>query len=138
MKAIGLLSKHPNSGEFGYRNPSRHSRDGAALLVCLFIIFMVTVIVINVLDTETIQLSAIRNTLDYERALYLANAGVHHVAAELEALSTWRGTVTDGIYPGDDTYSATAVDGSVAGTVTVTSTGVAGNVTRSIQATIQL
>jgi len=91
--------------------------------------------VINVLDTETIQLSAVRNTLG---ALYLANAGVHHVAAELEAVSTWRGTVTDGIYPGDDTYSATAVDGAVTGTVTVTSSGVAGNVTRSIQAIIQL
>ncbi len=115
----------------------RRFPGGAALLVCLFIIFLVTVMVVNVLDTETIQLSAIRNTLDYERALYLANAGVHHVAAELEAASTWRGTVTDGAYPGDDTYSATAVDGAT-GTVTVTSTGVAGDVTRNIQATIQL
>lgn len=114
----------------------RRSRGGAALLVCLFIIFFVTVMVVNVLDTETLQLSALRNTLDYERALYLANSGIHHVAAELEADPNWRGTVTDGAYPGDDTYSATAVDGTY-GMVTVTSSGVSGEVTRRIQATIQ-
>jgi|GEM_PF-709318 len=114
------------------------ARRGAALLVCLFIIFLVSVMVVNVLDTETLELASIRNTLNYERALYLASAGAQHAAAELEAASTWRGTVTDGAYPGDGSYSATAVDGTVAGTVTVTSIGVAGNSTRTIQATIQL
>ncbi len=119
------------------RRTPRHSRGGAALLVCMFLIFLVTVMVINVLDTQTVQLASIRNTLNYQRAFYLASAGVHHAAAELENNSTWRGTVTDGAYPGNDTYSATAVDG-VSGAVDVTSTGVAGDVTRRIQATIQL
>jgi len=103
----------------------------------MFLIFLVTVMVVSVLDTQTVQLASIRNTLDYQRAIYLANAGVHHVAAELENDGTWRGTVTDGAYPANDTYSATAVDG-VSGTVDVTSTGVAGDVTRRIQATLQL
>ena len=62
----------------------RRRRRGAALMVCLFIIFIVTLLVVNILDTEMLELSALRNTIDYEKALYLANAGVHHAAAELE------------------------------------------------------
>jgi len=112
-------------------------RGGAALLLSLFIISFVTLMVVNVLDTTTLELSALRNTLEYERALYLANAGVHEVAAQLEVNSTWLGTITDGAYPADDTYQATAVSGANH-TVIVTSKGVAGEVTRTIQATIEL
>jgi Tfp pilus assembly protein PilX len=112
-------------------------RRGAALLVCLSIIFLVTLLVVNVLDTLTLDLSSVRNNVDYERALYLANAGVHAVAAELEANPAWRGTLVDGAYPGNDTYSATAVNGP-SGTALVTSRGVSGSVTRTIAATFQL
>jgi Tfp pilus assembly protein PilX len=107
-------------------------------LFCLFVIFVVTLMVVNVLDTATLQLSAVRNTIEYERALYLANAGVHHAAALLEADSTWRGTISEGSFPADDTYSATAVDGPNAYTAVVTSSGVAGEVTRSVTAVIEL
>jgi Tfp pilus assembly protein PilX len=117
--------------------PSRERR-GAALLFCLFVIFIVTLMVVNVLDTTTLQLSAVRNTIEYERALYLANAGVHHAVALLEEDATWRGTITEGSYPADDTYSATAVDGTNAYTVVVTSSGAAGEVTRNVTAVIEL
>jgi Tfp pilus assembly protein PilX len=113
------------------------ARRGAAMIVCLFIIFVVTVLTVNVLDAETLELSALRNTIAYEQALALANAGVHHAAAELEAAPAWRGTVTDGAYPGNDTYSATAISGANS-TVVVTSRGVAGGVTRTIVATMEL
>jgi hypothetical protein len=103
----------------------------------LSIIFLVTLLVVNVLDTLTLELSNVRNTIDYERAMFLANAGVHAVAAELEASPIWRGTLTDGAYPADDTYFATAVDGP-SGAVTVTSRGVSGGVTRTITASVQL
>jgi hypothetical protein len=112
-------------------------RRGAALLVCLSIIFLVTLMVVNVLDTLTLDLSSVRNNIDYERALYLANAGVHAVAAELEADPTWRGTLVDGAYPASDTYSVTAVSGA-SGTALVTSRGVSGSVTRTIAVTFQL
>jgi len=115
----------------------RAPREGAALLFCLFIISVVTLMVVNVLTTTTLELSALRNGMEYERALYLANAGVHEVAAQLEANSTWLGTITDGTYPANDTYQATAVSGSNY-TVIVTSRGVAGEVTRTVQATIEL
>ncbi len=112
-------------------------RRGAALLFALLVISIVTLMVVNVLDTTTLQLSAMRNSMEYEEALYLANAGVHEVAAQLEADSTWRGVITDGKYPSDDTYEATVVDGANH-TVIVTSKGVAGEVTRTVEATIEL
>jgi Tfp pilus assembly protein PilX len=116
---------------------ARRPRRGAAMMVCLFIIFVVTVLVVNILDTETVELAALRNSIAYEKALYLANAGVHHAAAELENLSTWRGTVTDGSYPADNTYTAAAVDGSN-NTVVITARGSAGGVIRTVMATIEL
>jgi Tfp pilus assembly protein PilX len=119
------------------RSRCRSSRRGAALLVCLSIIFIVTLLVVHIFDTITIELSSVHNNFDYERALYLANAGVHAVAAELEQDPSWRGTVTDGSYPADDTYSATAVSGS-GGTAVVTSKGVSHSVTRTITASFQL
>lgn len=121
-------------------NPTRRSarpapRRGAALLMVLFVIFMVSAMVLNVLSTEVVQYSVTRNVMDYERALYLANAGVHHACTELINDSGWRGTVTDGSYPGDDTYSATAANGT-GSQVVITSVGVAGGATRTIEATI--
>jgi Tfp pilus assembly protein PilX len=113
------------------------ARDGAALLFTLFIVAFITLMAINVLDTTTLEMSALRNTIDYERALFLANAGVHEAAAQLETDSSWTGTITDGSYPADDTYQAVVAS---AGTnkVTVTSIGVAGEITRTLQATIEL
>jgi hypothetical protein len=84
-----------------------------------------------------LDLSGLHHSMDYERALYLANAGVHAAAAELEADSNWRGTISDGSFPDDDTYTATVVDG-VGGAVDVTSRGAAGSVTRTISASFQL
>jgi hypothetical protein len=103
----------------------------------MFIIFLVTLLVVNILDTLTLELSSVRNNIDYERALYLANAGIHAVAAEMEADPGWRGTIGDGAYPADDTYQATAVNGAL-GTAIVTGRGVSGSITRTVTATFQL
>lgn len=106
-------------------------------MLCLFMIFLVTLLVVAVLDTETLELAALRNTIDYERALFLANAGVHHAAAELESLSTWRGTVSEGAFPVHDSYTATAVDGAN-NTVVVTAQGASGSIIRTVIATFEL
>jgi Tfp pilus assembly protein PilX len=113
------------------------SRRGAALMFCMFIVFMITLLVVNVLDTTTLDLSGLRNSIDYERALYLANAGVHAAAAELEANPGWRGVITDGAFPADDTYTATVADGA-AGTVDIVARGASGDVTRTVIASVQL
>ncbi len=103
----------------------------------MFIIAFMTLMVVNVLDTTTLEIAALRNSMDHDRALELANAGVHEVAAQLEADDSWTGTITDGLYPADDTYQAVAVS-SGSYTVTVTSTGVAGDISRTVQAVIEL
>ncbi|HMO87078.1 MAG TPA: hypothetical protein PKC18_19385 [Lacipirellulaceae bacterium] len=120
-----------------HRQAHRPPRRGAAMLACLFIIFVATALVVNVLDTETVELAALRNAMEYDRALALANAGVHHAAAELENNATWRGTVSEGAFPANDTYTATAVSGPN-NTVVVTSQGAAGAVVRRVVATIEL
>jgi Tfp pilus assembly protein PilX len=114
------------------------ARQGVALLLCLFVLSIITVWLVDMLNSQTVYQSSLRNTIEYEQALYLANAGVHHAAAELELSTSWRGTVTAGGYPASGSYSATAVNGAAAGTVDITSTGVAGEVTRRVQATVQV
>jgi Tfp pilus assembly protein PilX len=109
---------------------------GVALLLCLFVLSIVTVWTVNIYESATVYQSALRNTIEYEQALYLANGGVHHAVAELENNLAWRGTVSAGSYPASGSYSATAVDGATAGTVEITSTGVAGDATRRLQATV--
>jgi Tfp pilus assembly protein PilX len=126
-----------NSSKHADRRRRPRNRRGAALMICMFIIFIVTLLVVNILDTLTLELASVRNNNNYERALYLANAGVHAVAAQLENDATWRGMITDGTYPAEDTYQATAVNGSI-GQCIVTSRGVAGEVTRRVVATFEL
>jgi hypothetical protein len=106
-----------------------------ALLVCMFVIAATTALVVALYDTQTTQWAAQRNTADYERALYLAGAAVQHALVQLEADYTWRSSVTDGSYPGDDTYSGSAADGT-GGDVIVTGIGVAGGATRTVQVTV--
>jgi Tfp pilus assembly protein PilX len=114
----------------------RQPRPGIALLLCLFVLSIVTVWVVNIFQSATVYQSALRNTIEYEQALYLANAGVHHAVAELENSLAWRGTVTAGSYPASGSYSATAVNGVTPGTVDITSSGVAGGATRRLQSTV--
>jgi len=116
--------------------PTDNARRGAALMITMFMIFLVTLLVINVLDTETVELSAVRNSIDHEKALYLANAAMHHALAEIEAAPGWLGTVTSGSYPANDTYTATAASGS-GSTVIITAKGAAGGAIRTITATIE-
>lgn len=114
----------------------RNQNRGAALLIVIFTVFMVSSLVLNMLDTVTQHQALARNVRDYERALYLANAGVHHACALLDADENWRGTVADGGYPADGSYSTTAADGA-SGQVDITAIGVAGEATRTVQATIE-
>jgi Tfp pilus assembly protein PilX len=128
----------PNStfalAKYRARNCAR--RPAVALLLCLFILSLVSVWVVSMFQSATVYQSALRNTIEYEQALYLANAGVHHAVAELENDLNWRGTVSGGSYPASGSYSATAVNGATAGTVDITSNGVAGAATRRLQATV--
>jgi len=118
------------------RSAKRSRRRGIALLICLFVLSLVTVWTVDMLESASIYQSALRNSIEYEQALYQANAGVQHVLAQLEASVAWRGTVTAGSYPASGSYSATAVNGATSGTVDITSAGVAGGTTRKLSATV--
>ena len=63
----------------------RRKQPGIALLVCLFVLSIVSVWTVDMLESASVYQSALRNTIEYEQALYQANAGVHHVLAQLEA-----------------------------------------------------
>ena len=116
----------------------RRLRRGAAMLTSLFVMTVSSVLVISIMDTETLQYSALRNTLDWDRARYLAEAGLQHALAELEADITWRTGISNTQFPAGsgNLYWATAVDGAN-GTVVVTAWGQAANVTRKLETTVK-
>lgn len=114
-------------------------RRGAALLMCLFMILMVASLVTSVLDTETLQLAATRNTIEYEQALYWANAGVHRACAELTLDASFRGTLTEGALPpatSPSGFSVTVSDDAF--NILIVATGYSGRGERTVQANVEL
>ena len=118
--------------------PAKPKRCGVSLLVCLFVMSITSVLIVGMLDTTMIQMTASRNSVDYERALYLAGAAVHHALAELETTPSWRGSISNTTFPvgSKSTYSAVAVDGT-GNKVTVIGTGISNGVTRNLQVTVK-
>ena len=119
------------------QTPARTHRRGLTLLLCLFVMALVSTVLVGMLGSQTVQMTALRNTADYERALYLAGAGTHHALAEIENDPSWMGDIAPTEYPAGsgNTYAASAVPGA-GNTIVVTGTGVAGTVTRKLQVTI--
>lgn len=114
-------------------------RRGAALLMCLFTLFVVSSFVLNMFSTETLQLASTRNTIEYEQALYQANAGIHHACVQLMSDSTWRGSLTDGSIPPATNLFGYEVTASDSGSnVLVQATGYSGQGKRTLEAIIQL
>ncbi len=108
-----------------------------ALLICIFIISMTSMLLVGVLDTQIGQWSAVRNSIDYERATYLAAAAVNHSLAELEANPAWNAGIANTELPTGSgyTYSAT-VSVLKSGNIIVTATGTSGAVVRRLQVTV--
>jgi type II secretory pathway component PulK len=134
----------PSASRTSNREPDRFaqrqrsSRRGAALLVCIFVVAITTVLVVSMLDGQMLQMTAMRNTLEYERALYLAGAAVHHALALMqesedpfEAFSI--GPIEFPAGSGN-TYEADAVD--VAGEVVITGSGTSGATSRYLRVTV--
>ncbi len=113
-------------------------RRAAAWMTTLFVMATTVMLVVAALDTETLQFATLRNTLDYDRARYLAEAGIQHALAELEQDINWRTGVTDVEFPvgSGNTYTATAADGPE-GTVIVTATGRAGSFQRRLEVQVK-
>jgi type II secretory pathway component PulK len=108
-------------------------------MLALFIMAVAALLVVSILDTQTLQYSALRNTTDYDRARYLSEAGVQHALSFLEQDITWRTGIAASEFPpgSGNTYSATVTDGPN-GTVVIDAAGVAGAFTRRLQVTIKM
>ena len=111
------------------------TRNGTALLICLFVMTIASLSVLGVLNSVTSQMAAHRNTLEYEKALYLAGAGVHHAIAELEADPSWTTGIPNTPSSGSEYYSAT-LSPQGDGSIIITGVGVAGSVTRRLEVTV--
>ena len=70
-------------------------RRAAALLTAIFVMAVTSQLVISIVDTQVIQYSVLRNTLDYDRARYLAEAGIARAITELRRGT--EGAVSDAI-----------------------------------------
>ena len=112
---------------------------GAALLVCIFAMLIVSSLVVLALDVQTMEMSITRNTLSLSKALYLADAGVQHALGMLRADRTWRaGFPSPGVEfpPGSGSFYAVTVADGASGEVIVTSTGTVGGLSKTIRATM--
>lgn len=114
------------------------ARRATALLVCIFVMSITTLIVVSMIDTQTLQMKALRHTQEYERALYLAGAAVHHAMAQLEDDPMLAPPFDIGPieFPAGsgNTYEAQVV--AAGADLVITGTGVSGNITRYVQVTV--
>ena len=107
-------------------------------MLAMFVMVVTTTIVIAILDTETLQYSSLRHTMDYDRARYLAEAGVQEALAQLENDITWTTGIPTTQFPAASTNTFSATVQQIAdGTVIVTGTGTAGSFTRNLQVTVK-
>ncbi len=119
-----------------------NSRRGAALMMALFVMMVCSMIVITILDTQTLQFSALRNTMDYDRARYLAESGIQHSLAFIEQDYDLIGidkydipwTNAPDI---NNQYMADLSEGP-GGTIIVSAQGRSGNFTRRLEITIKM
>ncbi|MEW4561732.1 hypothetical protein AB1K70_04355 [Bremerella sp. JC770] len=127
------MSLHPYCTSPGKRPPRR----GFALLLVLIVMVLTSLILAGIGNGLTTQFAAYRNTAQYDQALYLAGAGVHHAIAMIEEDNSWRGSISNiELPPGSgNRYSVTATDGDP-GEVVVTAIGEAGDVTRRLECVV--
>ena len=117
-----------------------HSR-GAALLVCVFAMLMVSSLVVLALDVQTTEMAITRNVLSLSKALYAADAGVQHALGMFRADRTWRaGFPSPGVEfpPGSGSFYFVTVADGAGGEVIVTSTGTVGGLSKTIRATLSV
>lgn len=117
---------------------TRRSRRGAALMLALFVMTVVSTLVVSMADTQMLRYAALRNTRDWDGSRYLAEAGLHHALSRLERDIDWRAGVPATEFPAGsgETYSATVTDGAN-GTVVIVAEGRAGTFNRVLRATVK-
>ena len=120
-----------------FNKPQKSQRRGLALMVAIFVMVITSTIVVTTLDTSALQYTANRNTIAWDKARYLAEAGTQHALALLEADDTWRTGISATEFPSGSgcTYTVTVADGA-SSTVIITASGTASGVTRNLVTTV--
>jgi type II secretory pathway component PulK len=113
-----------------------------AMMMALFVMTVCSMIIITILDTQTLQFTALRNTMDYDRARYLAESGVQHSLAFLEDDYELNGIDTYDIPwtnapDANSQYMADLTEGAN-GTVIIAAQGRSGNFTRRLEITVKM
>ncbi|MCA9125980.1 MAG: hypothetical protein KDB22_02805 [Planctomycetales bacterium] len=113
-------------------------RSGAALLLAIFVMAIVSSLVVAIADAQTLRYAALRNTTDWDSARYLAEAGLHDALSRLETDINWRTGIGTTEYPANSgrIYSVAVQDGPD-GTVIISATGSTGAFSRVLTATIK-
>lgn len=113
-------------------------------MLALFVMAVTSMIVITIFDTQTLQYAALRNTVDYDRARYLAEAGIQHALSILE-VDFDQGEATGFTIPAvqfpagsGNVYDATIGPLEDDGTRTVSAQGTAGTFTRRLEILIKM
>lgn len=113
--------------------------QAAALLISIYMMVIVSSLVILAMEVQTAEMAITRNTLRLSKALYVADAGIHHALAMIRADRVWRaGFSSPGVEfpPGSgSTYVVTVVDGG-GSEIIVTSIGTVGGLSKTIRATM--
>lgn len=115
-----------------------------AFMLALFVMAVTSMIVITIMDAQTLEYSTLRNTVDYDRARYLAEAGIQHALSMLEVdydMSDNTGfSISSTQFPSGsgNTYQASVGPVQANGTRVVTGQGTAGTFTRRLQITVKM
>ena len=117
-------------------------RRGVAFLMALFVMAVCSLICISILDTQMLQFASLRNTMEYDRARYLAEAAVQHALSEIEEDYDIPGTPEERIpwtnFPdSNNQYRATLSDGG-SGTILIDAEGRSGQFTRRLLIQIKM
>jgi Tfp pilus assembly protein PilX len=126
----------------------RTKQRGAALLLALFVMMACSMIVISTLDTQTLQYTSLRNTMDYDRARYLAEAAVQHALANLEVDYAIEDVTKYNLdwrdFPDENNQYRVALDvgpdgpDGPTGRVIISAEGRSGQFTRSLEITVKM
>jgi type II secretory pathway component PulK len=102
-------------------------KKGAALLLAIFSLILISLLVIAFLEVTTIDLQIISNHLMHTQALYIADAGIEYAISQLRIDNNWKKTPRPIELPSGsgNTYDVTysAVSGKINSRATLTSGG---------------
>lgn len=69
-------------------------RRGSVMLLCIFVIGMVSVMVLGLLKTLSVRAQVAERIHANEQVFYVAEAGLQHAIAELESTPDYSGTIS--------------------------------------------